>query len=151
MPIYCYRCECGYEGEELCNLGQHPLLCKECGGKYITRDYMAEKPVIRPDWEPGFNASMGIKYSGRKDLMTKARAAGFYMYGHGGSVFSYDKTFYGDEEYHRKFTTPPGSELKRVHEDELIQKGLEDTEKQDKFWVPEGQERLVKVESGTEG
>ena len=123
-------------GEELRSLGDFPNSCSICGSSDVERDYMAERPVIRPDWPAGFNYSIGMYYSGRRDLMTKMRASGHYPIGHGGSVFKPDRTYYGEEEYYRKFIKPPEAEVRNMQLDALVAKGIEDTEKRDRYWVP---------------
>jgi putative FmdB family regulatory protein len=33
MPLYEYKCECGYEGEELVQSSDAPIKCRKCGAK----------------------------------------------------------------------------------------------------------------------
>ena len=103
MILYAFVCQDGHRFDEFCNVGEKPEKCPYCGILAVARDYMAETKCVRPDWAPGINRSMGIKYSGRRELFEKARGAGFGLFGHGGSIFNYKtKRYYSDEEYAQK-------------------------------------------------
>ena len=99
--LYSFICDnCGAKGDVFCDYDKQPTTCPACYHNSLRRNYMAETKHVRPDWEPGFNRSMGIQFSGRRELFEKARGAGFGLYGHGGSVFNNKhKRWYSDEEY----------------------------------------------------
>lgn len=104
MPIYCYKCDCCDNKFEV--LGSYVEVgilewceCPECSCMAF-RDYSSELPSIRSDWKPGFNKSIGLPYSGRRDLINKMRRSGHYPIGLGNSATMPDKNYYGDEEYH---------------------------------------------------
>ena len=126
MILYSFICQDGHTFDDFCEVQKRPNLCPKCGSKYLERNYMAETKRVRPDWEPGFNRSMGIHYKGRRDLFEKARGAGFGLYGHGGSIFNNkSKRFYGDEEYRNK--VQHADQVDRPYL-EMLQKGITTTE-----------------------
>jgi len=128
--LYAYICDsCGYHFEDFFEYENQPIVCPQCCLPKLRRDYMAETKYMRPDWAPGINRSMGIKFSGRRDLFAKARGAGFGLYGHGGSVFNNsEKRFYGDEEYAEKT-----GRLQPVDQQYLnmLQEGIQGSPKED--------------------
>lgn len=109
MPIYCFVCElCGEKFEALLPARRRNTIpACACGG-YFKRDFTAEVPVMRGDIPPGFDTSIGMPYSGRRDKYTKYRESGHYPVGGGGHMGKLNKTYYGDEEYHRKVMQPYG-------------------------------------------
>ena len=124
MPIYCYTCvKCGAKIEDLRRIGDHLTECV-CGGG-LERDYMAENPVFIPDIPAGFNWSIGLPYSGRRDLMTKMRASGHYSMANGGGVTMPDRTYYGESEYAEKILYPYDKSTEDAQFDEMVGRQLD--------------------------
>jgi len=110
MPIYCYKCQrCGdtYEDIQVKMVGTREIHCPRCypaNGDIMHRDYIAEKPGVITDWEPGYNIGIDEHYTSKADLMEKIRRKGFYPKMHGGTSLARSKSgLYGDEEF-RKVT-----------------------------------------------
>lgn len=137
MPIYCFKCDdCSYSFEEFFHrpIGPQalygPTLCPMCGSKYLSRDYMEEKPIMMDDIEPYFDMSIGQHIKGRRDKATKYRQGGYTMIAghHGGDITSPEKQFYGDEEYHEKFLKGAPEQDWQKKLDDMVHKGIEEPE-----------------------
>ena len=105
MILYCYKChDCGHQWEKWRNPKQTliAMSCPDCKGLNTGRDYQSENKTVRGDIEPGFDRSLGIKYSGRKDRFSQYKAAGFGSMAHGGGIVPFDKTYYGEERYRKE-------------------------------------------------
>ena len=118
MILYCYKClDCGKQWEDWRSVsrtksvtsaksdlvdGSEPGKCIYCKSDNTGRDYQTENKALRPDWKPGFNTSIGMPFSGRRDLLSKMKGAGLQPYGEAGGVNTstgLNKRLYGEEQY----------------------------------------------------
>jgi len=131
MPIYCYKCvECKLIFEDLVSIEcrQNAKICPRCGSNLTDRYRAAETVNIRPDIEPYYNYALDEWVTSRRDCNTKIYGSGGYPVGNGGYVYKGNKRFYGDEEMFNSFQPRDGGESMKVF-DELVAKGLEDSDK----------------------
>ena len=135
MPVYCFKCpRCGFKDEVLYKSVNEaekegaPLCGHDGIWVPMVRDYLAENPVFIPDWKPGFNTSIGLPFSGRRDLVTKMRASKHYPVGLGGGVTKPDRIYYGDEEYRDKVLREYDHTEADRRRDEEIRKALDNPE-----------------------
>lgn len=133
MPIYCFRCpECGFRDEILFSSYNemmemvHRIYCDH-DGRWVNmvRDRPAEVPVVRGDIPPGFDTSIGMPYSGRRDKYTKYRESGHYPVSGGGFMGKLNRSYYGDEEYYRKVMKPYGHGAGDGLTDEMLAKQMD--------------------------
>lgn len=124
--LYGYICfDCLYSWEDWREVDDNtPDDCSVCGSSNTGRDYYAENKSVRGDIEPGFNTSIGVAYSGRKDLYNKMKAAGFGSVVHSGGIVPLDKRFYGEEDYRKNVLHATGEVNQRYLE--ALQQGVED-------------------------
>lgn len=116
MPIYSYKCPiCGerYLDYQVKYTGTRDIYCIKSfhSDVKMCRDYSDEKPVMKPDWEPGYNIGIDYKYSNKQDLMNEIRRRGLYPSVHGGGVTRTKAGLYGDEEYREMYTPTPKEDL----------------------------------------
>lgn len=126
MPIYSYICDvCGHRHTDfqvkytgtvkircICtvhrmNMDGHGVF----GHPVMRRDYADEKPVMKPDWQPGYNYGIDYHYKNKADLMGEIRRRGFYPSVHGGGTTRTKAGLYGDEEYKEMYTPSPKEDL----------------------------------------
>lgn len=76
MPVYVFACQgeegCGEEREQFYFTYQEArrfLIC-DCG-RVMTRNFSSEGFMVQPDIEPGYNESMGMHVSSRRDMREK--------------------------------------------------------------------------------
>ncbi|KKN55839.1 hypothetical protein LCGC14_0578300 [marine sediment metagenome] len=126
MILYSYICfDCENTWDDWRNVDDNaPKACSVCGSANTGRNYYAENKSVRGDIEPGFNTSIGVRYSGRKDLYNKMKASGFGSISHSGGIVPLDKHHYGEEEYRKNVLHETGNVNQRYLE--LLQKGVED-------------------------
>ena len=122
MPIYSYICDkCGHRHTDfqVKYTGTIDISCPECiknainGADvfFMQRDYADEKPVMKPDWQPGYNIGIDYHYKNKADLMGEIRRRGFYPSVHGGGTTRTKAGLYGDEEYKEMYTPSPKEDL----------------------------------------
>ena len=91
----------------------------------MQRNYAREKPVMRGDIPPGFNTSIGMPYTGRRDLYTKMRESKHYPVSGGGFMGKLNRSFYGDEKYYDKVMRPYDNKADDSLRDEMIAKEMD--------------------------
>ena len=120
MPIYSYICDnCGYRYTDfqVKYTGTIDIVCPKCILEendyvvFLRRDYADEKPVMKPDWQPGHNIGIDYDYTNKADLMNEIRRRGFYPSVHGGGVTRSKAGLYGDEEFKEMYTPTPKEDL----------------------------------------
>jgi len=126
MPVYCFKCQCGYKEEEFFWPTEEvlPRRCLDCG-RELCRDYMAEKPIVLEDIKPYFDFSIGEYITGRRDKATKYAAGGYSMMygGQGGDTAKPYRQFYEDERQHFSHERYRKSDEEKRMED-MIEDGL---------------------------
>lgn len=135
MILYCYKCnDCNHTWEEWRTGDNLAGPCMVCKSSNTSRNYKAENKVLVPDIEPGFNQSLGIEYTGRRDLLTKMKSAGFGSMQHGGGIHTttgINKSLYGEEEYREKVLKVGANGGFDNWYNEQLEKGIEQSTVQD--------------------
>ncbi len=70
MPIFDYKCSCGYKSKDVLIFTNTMPKCPECGSD-LSKDYTDMRIAFKPDIPEHFNESLGVVVKSRKDLREK--------------------------------------------------------------------------------
>jgi hypothetical protein len=70
MPIFDYKCSCGYKVKDVLIFTSSTPKCPKCWND-LSKDYTNMKPSFRPDIPEHYNESLGVTIKSRRDLREK--------------------------------------------------------------------------------
>jgi hypothetical protein len=70
MPVFDYKCGCGYSAKDVLIFTSSVPRCPKCGGE-LSKDYTDMKVSFKPDIPEHYNESLGVVVKSRRDLREK--------------------------------------------------------------------------------
>lgn len=70
MPVFDYKCNCGYSARDILIFTNTTPRCPECGSE-LSKDYTDMKVSFKPDIPEHYNESLGVVVKSRRDLREK--------------------------------------------------------------------------------
>ena len=70
MPIFDYKCSCGYKNKDVLVFTASLPKCPECG-KELSKDYTDMRVAFKADIPEHYNESLGVVVKSRRDLREK--------------------------------------------------------------------------------